>query len=110
MGWCLRFVWGHIPVVKALVPSELIKASMTETVRESLEKELVKYGDRFRGCADHALAKFKGDVFRHISDEVETRLKEAVDAAEAKSEGRSDFDRNAIADEMDACGKLLAAI
>ena len=47
---------------------------------------------------------------RHISDEVETRLKEAVDAAEAKCEGRSDFDRNAIADEMDACGKLLAAI
>ena len=110
MGWCLRFVWGHIPFIKALVPSGLIKASMTETVRESLEKELVKYGDRFRDCADHALAKFKGDVFRHISDEVETRLKEAVDAAEAKCEGRSDFDRNAIADEMDACGKLLAAI
>ena len=110
MGWCLRFVWGHIPFVKALVPSELIKASMTETVRESLEKELVKYGDRFRDCADHALAKFKGDVFRYISNEVETRLKEAVDAAEAKCEGRSDFDRNAIADEMDACGKLLAAI
>jgi hypothetical protein len=110
MGWCVRFIWGRIPIINALVPSELIKSQMTETVRESLDKELVKYGDHFRDCADQSLTRFKGDVFKHIADEVESRLKEAVDAAEAKYEGRSTFDRNAIAEEIDVCGKLLAAI
>ena len=110
MGWCVRFVWGRIPIINALVPSELIKSQMTETVRESLDKELLKYGDHFRDCADQALTRFKGDVFKHIADEVESRLKEAVDAAEAKYEGRSTFDRHAIAEKIDICGKLLAAI
>ena len=110
MGWCVRFIWGRIPIINALVPSELIKSQMTETVRESLDKELMKYGDHFRDCADQALTRFKGDVFKQITDEIERRLKETVDAAEAKYEGRSTFDREAIAEKIDVCGKLLAAI
>ncbi len=110
MGWCVRFIWGRIPIINALVPSELIKSQMTEAVRESLDKELMKYGDHFRDSADQALARFKGDVFKQITDEIERRLKEAVDAAEAKYEGRSTFDRDAIAEKIDVCGKLLAAI
>lgn len=110
IGGCLRFIWGRIPIINALVPSELIKAQVVENVRQSLDGELAKYGDHFRDCADQALTRFKGEVFRHIADEVEARLKEAVDAAEAKREGRSGFDKNVIADEIDVCGKLLAAI
>ena len=67
-------------------------------------------GDHFRDSADQALARFKGDVFKQITDEIERRLKEAVDAAEAKYEGRSTFDREASAEKIDVCGKLLAAI
>ena len=110
MGWCLRFIWGRIPIINALVPSELIKAQMMETVRGSLDKELVKYGDHFHECADRALERFKGDVFKHITDEIENKLKAAVDAADAKYEGRSAFDRDVIAEKIDVCAKLLAAI
>ena len=110
MSWCLRFVWGQIPVIGSFVPSELLKGHMVTKVEKSLLSGVDDFCGRFGKCADEALARLREDVFKAVTDEIDTKMREAVDAVEARRSGSVGLSANQIREELAVCRELVGKI
>ena len=110
MSWCLRFVWGQIPVVGSFVPSELLKGHMVSKVEQSLLSGVDDFCGRFGKCADEALGRLREDVFKTVTDEIDTKMREAVDAVEARRNGGAGDGANEIREELAVCRELIREI
>ena len=110
MSWCLRFVWGQIPVIGSFVPSELLKGHMVSKVEKSLLSGVDDFCSRFGKCADEALGRLREDVFKAVTDEIEVKMREAVSAVEARQSGSAGLSANEIHKELAACRELIREI
>ena len=107
MGWCLRYVWGHLPYVKCIVPSALLAGHVVAKVRESIDGSIKEIGDRFGECAKDALDKLRDDMFKAVTDEIDTLMDKAVCSVEAQERGGLGKDVQTIDEEISGCTQIL---
>ena len=103
----LRWILGKIPVVKNLMPSNLVKGYMVGVAEDSLAKQLPHLISEF---GDHVASEQKkiGDFIAVANRKEMDRQKRLLDAiAEKEYKAETEFDAEAVRKKINELGMLL---